>query len=62
MEHIQHAGALASRPESGEEPVEAVGVGEDGAVGVVPLDNCRQQLVQVACERKREKKTCKVVS
>lgn len=49
MQHIQHAGALASRAQTGEEPVKAVTVGELGAVGVVALDDGGQQLVEVTC-------------
>lgn len=50
VQHIQHAGALASGAQTGEQPVEAVAVCELGAVGVVTLNHRRQQLVQVSCK------------
>lgn len=49
MQHIQHAGALTSRAQTGEEPVEAMTIGKLGAVGMVTLDYRCQQLVQVTC-------------
>lgn len=51
VQHIQHAGALASGAQAGEQPVEAVAVGELGAVGMVTLNHRRQQLVQVSCQK-----------
>lgn len=41
MQYVQHSRALPRRlgPESGEQPVQAVGVGELRAVGVVAFDD-----------------------
>lgn len=52
MQHVQHAGALAGglRTQPREQPVEPIGVGELGAVGVVALDDGGQQLVEVAAD------------
>lgn len=47
VQHIQHAGALASRAQTREEPVKSVTVGELRTVGVVALDDGGQQLVEV---------------